>query len=388
MATQAPPKGQAQGQQAPAMPAQPFRVGVYSTELPDYDRQVTMATGTVRFPNYTITPTGWLRGSWFDFTCTTAANAATVAFTADGPFSAIAQFTFKDVGNREVFGPITGYDWLTALKHGGYHEIGDPRSDPTYSATTGVGGGLGGSFHFTMYLPIELVNRDALGDVENKSSSSAYKCEIVLAKSTEVYSTPPTTLGTVRCLATTDSYTEPEAADSAGRPLSQAPPAAGTIQYWSSEDITLSAGSAKYILQNGLGYSIRNIIFKLVDSNGSRSQGDADWPDPVTFTFGQVQLFQRYKNLWITKMARDFGLTNTATDASLGRELGVFPVWFTKDFGLRPGDELRNDYLVTKPGNVLQWAGTIGGSGTHTLYTLINYLIPLGNDPARVRASR
>ena len=128
MATQAPPKGQAQGQQAPTMPAQPFRVGVYSTELPDYDRQVTMATGTVRFPNYTITPTGWLRGIWFDFTCTTAANAATVAFTADGPFAAISSFTFKDVGNREVFGPITGYDWLTIMKFGGYHEIGDPRS--------------------------------------------------------------------------------------------------------------------------------------------------------------------------------------------------------------------------------------------------------------------
>ena len=41
MATQAPPKGQAQGQQAPTMPAQPFRVGVYSTELPDYDETVT-----------------------------------------------------------------------------------------------------------------------------------------------------------------------------------------------------------------------------------------------------------------------------------------------------------------------------------------------------------
>jgi hypothetical protein len=375
----------AAGQQAAPPPPQAFRVGVYDAETPDYDQTATMTTGTVNFPNYVVTPNGWLRGFWALFECVTAGNSANVAFTADAPFNTIQKVTFLDVGNREVFGPIGGYDWETVMKYGGYFEIGDPRSDPTFSATTGSGA-TGGSFTIVMYMPVEVVQRDGLGDIENKSSSSSYKIQIVLNASGQIYSTAPTTLGTVRLRITSDGYTEPEATDGMGRPLAQAPPAAGTIQYWAQEDVTLNAGSAKYLIQNGLGYSIRNLIFKLVDSNNSRAQGDSDWPDPVTLTFGKVQLFQRYKTIWISRMGKNFGLTSASTDASLGRENGVFPVWFTRDFGFKPGAELRNGYLVTKPGNVLQWAGTIGGTGTHTLFVLVNYVIPPGNDPANLRA--
>lgn len=384
MPNQAPPKGQP-AKAAP--PAQPFRVGVFETETNDYDQTVTMTAGQPNFPPYVLTPNGWLKGLWFLFECVTASNAATVAFKADAPFSAIAKVVFLDVGNREVFGPLGGYDWQNVMKFGGYFEIGDPRSDVVYSVTTGAGG-TGGSFTMVMYLPIEVVHRDAMGDIENKSSSSSFKVNITLDASTAVYSTAPTTLGTVRCRVIEDGFTEPDAADSAGRPLSQAPPAAGTIQYWTSENTTLNAGSAKYLVQNGLGYSIRNLVFKLTDSTGSRSQGDADWPDPVTLNFGKIQLFQRYQKIWKSRIAKAYGLTNTTADASLGLENGVYPVWFTRDFDFRPGGELRNGYLVTKPGQVLQWSGTIGGSGTHTLSTLVNYVIPPGNDPARLRASR
>jgi hypothetical protein len=384
VATQAPEKP-AQAKAAP--PPQPFRVGVYEAETNDYDQTVTMTASTVNYPNYVLTPNGWLRGLWFLFECVTAGNAATVAFKADAPFSAIQKVVFLDVGNREIFGPLGGYDWLTIMKFGGYFEIGDPRSDVVFSTTTGAVG-AGGSFTMVMYLPIELVDRDALGDIENKSASSAYKVNVVLDASTNVYSTAPTTLGTVRLRVVEDGYTEPEATDAMGRPLSQAPPAAGTLQYWTSENAALNVGTAKYLVQNGLGYSIRNLIFKLTDSTGSRSQGDADWPDPVTLNFGKIQLFQRYTKIWKSRVAKAYGLTSTTPDTSLGLENGVFPYWMTRDFGLRPGAELRHEYLVTKPGNVLQWSGTIGGSGSHNLFTLVNYVIPPGNDPARLRASR
>lgn len=389
MATTAPAAaGKHPGKQPAPPPPQVFRVGTFHQETNDYDNTITMTTGTVSWPIYTLSPSGWLSGLWCLFECVTASNSANVGYVADGPFSAINKVTFKDVGNREVFGPIGGYDWLTIMKYGGYQNIGDPRSDIVYSATTGTGG-TGGSFTLCMYLPLEIVRRDTLGTLENKSSSTTYKVEIILDKSTNVYSTSPTTLGTVRLRIIEDGYTEPEAADDHGRPLSQAPPAAGTVQYWSSENSTLAAGSANYLLQNGLGYPIRNIIFKLVDSNSSRSQGDSDWPDPVTFAFGKIQMFQRYQKIWWSKLAKDFGLTSASTDVSLGRENGVYPVWFTRDFDLKPGSELRNAYLVTKPGNVLKWSGTIGGTGTHTLYTLTNYIMPRPvNDVAQLRAQR
>lgn len=380
----APPAQKGPQAQAPAAPPQVFRVGVYATEDNDYDQTITQTTGLVSFPNYTLSPNDWLRGLYFLIECVTSGNSANVAFVADGPFSGIDHVTFKDVGNREVFGPITGYDWLTIMKFGGYHEVGDPRSDAVYSTTTGTGG-TGGSFTLVMYLPLEIVRRGSLGDIENKSSSSTYKVELVAAASTSVYSTSPTTLGTIRCRIVEDGYTEPMAADAHGRPYSQAPPAAGTMQYWATEDGTLNAGTQTFNQTNGLGYSIRNIIYKLLDSNNTRSQGDSDWPDPVTIKFGKVQVAQRYKKLWISRMSKAYGLTSASTDVSLGRENGVFPYWFTEDFGLKPGAENRNAYLVTKTGNVLQWAGTIGGTGTHTLYVTTNYIVPPGNDPARLR---
>lgn len=385
MPTEAPEKKPAAGKAA-AAPPQPFRVGAYENEQNDYDETVTMRTATTNFPNEIVEPNGWLRGMWFLFECVTAGNSANVAFNADAPQCAIDKITWKDVGNREVFGPMTGFQWGEVMKWGGYFEIGDPRSDITFQAVTGTGA-TGGSFTMVLYLPIEVVGRDALGDVENKSSSSSFKVEIVLAASTTIYSTSPTTLGTVQLRISLDGYTEPDGADGFGRPLSQAPPAAGTLQYWTVEDDDMSAGNATYLIQNGLGYSLRNIIFHFTKS-GVRSTADPDWPDPLTLSFGKIQLFQRYTKLWQSRMGKVYGLNTTNTDVSMGRTLGVYPVWFTQDFGFKPGAELRNGYLNTKPGNVLKWQGTIGGSGTHTLNTLVNYVIPPGNDPMRLRASR
>jgi hypothetical protein len=155
------------------------------------------------------------------------------------------------------------------------------------------------------------------------------------------------------------------------------------LQYWRSENIALSSGTVSNIQRNGLGFPIRNIIYKLVDSTGSRSVGDTDWPDPVTVNFGRITLFQRQTKLWQSRQGKAYRLTSASTDVSLGRELGVYPVWFTDDFSFQPGSELRNGYLVTQVGNELQWQGTIGGSGTHTLYTLTNWLaVPGGNTSA------
>ncbi|MBO2460977.1 hypothetical protein [Actinomadura violacea] len=377
MPTQAPPQ---QAQAAAPVAPPPFRRGVYEVEGTDYDQTKTMATGTVQFPTYTPRVNDWLTGIWFLIECTTASNAATVAFKADAPFSAIDHVTFYDTGNQPVFGPITGYDWLTIMKFGGYFLVGDPRSDISYSATAGSGS-TGGSFSMVMYLPLEFVKRDSLGAVENKSTATSYTVEIVLAKSTDVYSTAPTTLGNVRIRTTLDGYTSPQPADPrSGVAHADSPPVPGTFQYWRSENVQLTAGSMSNVQRNGLGFPIRNILYKLVDSTGSRSQGDADWPDPVTVNFGRITLFQRQTKLWLSRMGKNYGLTSTSTDVSLGRENGVYPVWFTDDFGFQPGAELRNGYLVTQVGNELQWQGTVGGSGTHTLYTLTNWIATPGNN--------
>lgn len=404
MPAQAPAKPGQKGQAAPPVRRQPFPVGVLKVENPDYDQSVTLSSSVQQFPNHSFEPTGWLRGLWFQFDCTSTSNTASVSFSGDNPFSTVNKFTLKDVGNREVFGPVGGYDWMTTNKLGGYHNIGDPRADLAYSTTTGTGGS-GGSFTFLLYVPLELVARDALGAVENKSSSSAWKAELFCDTIANTYNVVPSGAGNaqvLRCRVTEDAYTEPAAADEHGRPLSQTPPAVGTLQYWVTENsgaVGTASGTLNYNLDNGIGYSIRNILYKLTRTNTTgRANGDSDWPDPTTLSYGKVQLFQRYKTTWISKMSRAYGFMlqpgsqgtiagTFVADSAMQRENGVFPVWFTDDFSLEVGGELRNGYLNTKTGTVLKWKGTLGASASsETLFALINYVIPPGNDPGRLRA--
>lgn len=391
----APPQAQGQAGQAPPQRPQAFPVGVLESENPDYDQIKAQTAAAQQMPNYVLEPTGWLRGIWYQFDMTTSANAAAVAYKEDGPWSVIQKVTLKDTGNREVFGPLGGYDWMTINKYGAYQEVGDPRADLSFSiVATAVA--TGGSFSFVLYLPLELVQRDALGTVENKSTSSAWKVELWMDATTAVYSVVPTTPGNLRVRATTENYTEPSGADEHGRIYAQTPPQPGTLQYWVSENAVLPAGTASYNLDNGIGFSIRNLIYKFVDTAaGTRAAGDTDWPDPTTLTYGKVQLFQRFKNLWISEIGRNYGanpptittaagVTTANRDTAGGRENGVFPVWFTDDFGLGPGAELRNGYLVTKQGTVLKLKGTFGLAGT--LFVAVNYVIPPSNDPGSLRA--
>lgn len=364
---------------APVMAPWPFSVGTLATEnVSDYDEKKTMGTGTTKFPDVKVSPDGWLRGIWFEFDMVTSANAATVAFVEDAPFSAIQQVLLKDTGGEQIFGPFGGYDWACANKFGGYFPQGDPRADLNFSVTTGAGG-TGGSFHFTLYLPLEVSAADSLGDVENRSENSVYRVELTMDASANVYSTAPTTLGVMEITTTQDSYTEPVAAMTlSGRAVSTAPPSPGTLQYWKQETPTVPAATAPALITNGIGYGHRNIIFKLVRASGTRANGDADWASPAEITLGTTRTRNLKKSTWIAKQGRAFGLTSATPDTARGRENGVYPMWFTQDVGLQPGNEARRRYQRTKTGNTYKIRGTWGSAGT--LYITSNYVVPRGAD--------
>lgn len=370
--------------EAPPLVPWPFPTGVLRAENPDYDEVKTQSAGIQQFRNYTLEPNGWLRGLWYQFDMTVTGQATNnVSYSKDNPFSVINKFTFKDTGQREVFGPVGGYDWMTTNKFGGYFGVGDPRADQVFVTTTGTGS-TAGTFTFTLYMPLELVQRDGLGSTENKSDNSSWKAELFMDTQAATYNQVPSVFGNLRVRITEDGYTEPEMAAPNGRPFSQTPPLPGTLQYWVSENAPMNSGVMPYNVINGISYPIRNLIFKLVDTAaGTRAGGDTAWPDPVTLTYGKVQLFQRYKTTWISKMSRAYGLTGAlgaaaTPDSALQRENGVFPVWFNDDFSVRPGDELRNGYLNTKTGTVLKWKGALGAAAT--IWVMVNYVIAPGND--------
>ena len=378
--TQAVQQKGGQGGKAQAAPPRPypFPVGVYESGTQDYDSVVTQVATPTQFPLWNISPTGWLRGLWFDFQLTTAGNAATVVFNADptaGGFSGVQKVILYDLGGEVVIS-LSGYEWLVMNKFGGYFEVGDPRADITFSQTAGAGG-TGGSAHYILYLPFEVVARDGLGVVQNESKPG-WKVELWLDSSAQTYSTPPTTLGNMRVRGFPDSYTEPAGAAPNGRPFAQTPPLPGSLQYWKSENNALPSGNAKYDLSNGVGFPIRNILYYGRDAgNSTRASADANWPDPATLLLGNINFFTRSKNLWISKMSKSFalsilGATTPAADAAQGRENGVFPVWFTQDMSGHPGDELRFKYLDTQVNSLIRLQGTFGAATT--LFALVNWL--------------
>jgi len=356
----------------------PFPVGVYESGVQDYEQAVTQTAAPQQFPVWNISPTGWLRGLWFDFRMTTAGNAATVVFNVDptaGGFCGVQKVILYDLGGEVVFS-LAGYEWLVTNKFGGYFEVGDPRADLTFTQTAGAGG-TGGSFHFMLYLPFEAVARDGLGIVQNESKPG-WKVELWLDSSAQTYSTAPTTLGSMRVKGFPDSYTEPAAAAPNGRPFAQTPPLPGSLQYWKSENNGLPSGNAKYDLTNGIGFPIRNVIYYARGAADSlRATGDTNWADPTTVLIGNINYFTRSKDLWISKMSKSFGLgsvgaTVPAVDTAQGRENGVFPVWLTQDMSAHPGDELRFKYLDTQVNSLIRLQGSFGAAVT--LFALVNWL--------------
>lgn len=356
----------------------PWPVGVYESGIQDYDQSATQQATPVQMPIWNISPTGWLSKLWFDFTMTTAANAAVVAFNADptaGGFCGVQKVILYDLGGEEIM-RLSGYEWLVMNKFGGYFEVGDPRADITFSQTTGAVG-TGGSFHFILVIPFEVCARDGFGTVQNESKPG-WRVELWMDSSAQTYTTPPTALGSLRVRGYADAYTEPAAAAPNGRPFAQTPPLPGTLQYWKSENQALAAGTGKYDLTNGVGFPIRNIIYYARDTgNSTRATADGNWPDPATLLFGNINIFTRSKNLWISKMSKVYplsgiGSTFPAVDTAQGRENAVFPVWFTQDMSSTPGMELRFRYLDTQVNSLVRLTGSFGAAST--LFALVNWL--------------
>jgi hypothetical protein len=367
----------AKGNAPPPRPY-PFPVGVYESTTQDYDNQVALGAtiaawiAGIQLPKWNISPTGWLRCLWLDFLVTVAGNAATPTLAADGPWSALQKVTLYDLGGEAII-QVTGYELMVLNKFGGYYEIGDPREDITYSVTSGSGASAG-SFHFLLALPFEAVARDALGTVQNESKPG-WTVEIYLDGAANTYGTTPTGTGTanIRVRGYTESYTEPSSAAPNGRPFSQTPPLPGSLQYWKSENNAVPAGNMRYDLTNGIGFPLRNIIYYArAASDGTRATADAAWPDPATLMLGNINVFTKSKSLWLSRLGKDFAFTTPTVDVGLGRESGVFPVYFTRDFGLSPGAEVRFKYLDTQINTLLRFQGSMGAACT--FFALTNWI--------------
>ena len=180
----------AAGTQAAPVPPWPFPVGVFDSEIQSsYDKSLTVTAATQSFPDVEIEPDGWARGWWFDFNMVAASNVAAVAFTEDFPSCMVQTVLLKGTNVPQTFGPFSGFDWACVNKFGGYQSIGDPRNDQSFNGGT-AGSGFTGA-HLTLYMPLEISQHDALGDLQNQSDNSVYRVAVTLNTSAAMFTTAP-----------------------------------------------------------------------------------------------------------------------------------------------------------------------------------------------------
>lgn len=377
--TMAPPGQQAKGgKNAAPVRVRPFVAGTRRVDKSTYDRTVTTTASTQDLNTYECDPNGFLGGLYLLVEATTAANAAAVTFAADGPFNVIDTIQFNDTNNKPLIGPLGGHDLYVLCKFGGYAFIDDARQSNIYSVTTGAGA-TGGSFTFCLRIPVEIVHRDALGALVNKSASATYDVTIRIAATATIYGVAPTSAPSVRVRLEQFGWMDPNDVDMRGNPVSQNPPASQTTQLWSKQTYAVNAGAFNFRL-SGIDSMVRNFLFELRDSVNSRQQGDADWPDPFNMVYETSQPISRIRNVWRHMITEAYGYT-AAVETAGGRDYGLYPETYCQDFSAKPGYETRLGYLPVSSATNIGVSGSIGGSGAHTLVVLVNKIVPAGGDP-------
>jgi hypothetical protein len=381
---------------APVVANRPFVVGSRFADDFNYDQTKALTGTTQKLQTMELDTDGYTAGLYILSETVGVNGAAVVAFTEDGPFNIYDTIALKDTNNKSIVGPMGGHDLYLCVKYGGYSNQNDAKNSPIYSLTTGAVGG-GGSATFILYVPIEIVHRDALGALTNKSSSSVFKLELTLAANSTVYSVLPNTSATVRTRVAQFGWMDSDTKDIKGNPTSPEPPAVNTVQYWDKQTFSFGSGSMAQRL-NSFSGGLRTIIFEMRSSAGLRRAFPGDWPDPFVLTVDKTTLVNRIANVWRELTCRDYDYTTaevlagtSGTAATEGRHLddGVWPMTFAKDFGLQPGGENRFGYLWLTSATALTLKGTVGATGgQHTFNVYLNYVNPANGDPKTLTGGR
>jgi hypothetical protein len=352
-----------------------FICGSRKNDKGDYDSgNVTFTTAEQRLQAYQIAPSGYLRGVLLLVTNVTAGNAAAVAFNENGPWNSLSVIRFLDTNSRPFIGTLTGYDVYILNKYGGYTFSGDPMASSAFSETTGAGA-TGGSFTLVLYLPLEIMARNALGSQLNKSGAAQFSLEMFMAATATVFSVAPTNAGTFRVRSTLMSWLDPEDTDARGNPVQQDPPYLNTTQRWEKQaGLPISAGERTNRFQ-GIDGLVRMIIFINYRSASTRVLGEGDFPDPISVKYEESFLIQsRLKSIFRDMVSRAYGYFGTA-EAVNAHDNGVFPIFeFTQDFSRKPGNELTRTYLPMSSASNLELSGSWVTAST--LDVLVNKVVP------------
>lgn len=312
-----------------------------------------------------IQTNGFLRSLELFVSATTAANAAATAFEQDAPFVALSNMTLQDPSSEYIVNPYTGYELFLAEKYfcySGNPPFCDPRNDPNYLATTGAGA-TGGSFTFSLRVPLEDRMRDAFCAVPNSAANKNYRLGGNLNTSGNIYSTAPTTLPDVSVSATNFYWTEPPASI-AGVATVATPNGNGSVAYLDRETFSsLNAASSPTLIFKNVGRVYKSAIFIL--RNGTPARDDTDWPDPLTIYVNGYPLYYKPKHTWWSEMGDNFGIEGSTRDVANGLDTGVY-VWYDLNGQTGHNDNFgsADQYLATVASTKLQLQGNWGANAS------------------------
>mgnify|MGYP003574927130 CR=1 FL=1 len=360
------------GKAAPVMPRS-FICGSRKNDKPDFDQTIVLSASEQRLNQYQISPSGYLRGVWLTLEMITVNGAAVVAFQEDGPFNVLSSVRFLDTNSQPIIGTVTGYDIYLLNKYGGYDFQGDAKATATYTTTVGAVA-TGGSFTAVLYLPLEIIPRNALGSQLNKSGAAQFALEMFVAANTTLYSVIPNTSATLRVRATLASWLDPEAQDARGNAVQQDPPLLNTTQYWHKQNYVVNSG-AQFTRLQGIDGLLRMLIMVARRNASTRANGENDFPDPISLKYEESYLIQsRIRLLYRRWIGTTYGY-DAANEASKGRDNGVYPIYeWIQDWMQKPGGELTREYLPMSSASNLEiqgsWASAV------SLDLLVNKVIP------------
>lgn len=388
MATEAPAKAKGKQAAQQVVAARPFVTGTRTLESETYAATVTQNTSTQVLTPYEFQVDGYVSGALVRVTATTAGNAATVAFQADGPFSVLQSVIVEDIGGKQILGPLDGWKLYVLNRFGGFVYNADVKGNGTFTVTTGAGA-TGGSYRFTLRIPIQVRRRDAMGSLANRNASATFKLKMTINTSATVYSTAPTAAASINVQVQQHGWATSDNRDYKGNQVSTTPNGVGSLMYTDIETIQLSAGGFNQRMAT-FGGLLRVLIFELRDGTGSRAQGESDFPSLFEIEVDKVKMFSRSPGTWETLMSEDWGLSNAAeaTATANAKPDGIFVLHWLDDFGLNPGAENGFRYQPVTPSTAVQLIGTIGGSGAHTLAITKNYMSPVNDDPRQLTGGR
>lgn len=231
------------------------------------------APGTFQIP---VPSYGYLSAVLLTVTATGGTGVAATYFE-DAPWSAIASLQFNDVNGVPIY-QLSGYSAFLAAKWGGYRPFAPDVS--TYAYTAGT---TAGNFKFVLPLYFEF-GMDGIGCLPNMDASARYNLQVVMASGVAgatgpLYTAAPTGYPTVSLQLEALCRSQPPAADMFGDANTVAPPAVGTVQYWTSQTASGLANGANTIQLTRIGNLIRNHILVWRNTNGTRATAEgADVP--------------------------------------------------------------------------------------------------------------